>query len=905
MRSLIARLRSLWGGLRRRDQVEAEMAEEFRVHLEMRTEDLVRSGLSPADAARQARLEFGNSAHYRDEARASRGLHAFDEIRFSWLDLKLGFRMLVRYPGLTLVAGMAMAFGIWVGAGTFEVAMQVLRPDLPLPQGERIVGFQLWNTRTSEEARPTTADLLLWRERVTSVEQLGGYRSIRRNLVLGQEGGEPATIAEMSAAGFQVARVPPLLGRYLVEADEQPGVAAVAVIGYDLWQARFASDPTVVGRSIWVGGRLVEVVGVMPEGFAFPLNHGFWVPLHLDPHGEEVVHGTFARLVEGATAARAEAELAPLLAAMTDQDPEQYQFLEPLVLPYARAAFMIVPPRLRARLAMGVASTNLVPLLLLLIICANVALLTFARAASREAELVVRTALGASRRRIVVQLFAEALVLGGIATLVGLAGARFAVAWVVRVVEGLTGEQLPFWFRPDLSATTVVYAAILTLLGALLAGVLPALKVTRGTGARLKEMTAGGGGMKFGRFWTAVIVTQVAITVVFPAVAFFTQREGAGVTGADLGIRSEQYITAALRLERESGEGAEADTGAVFAARFANVRAELEDRLRAEPGILGVTYSSRLPRTYHGWNQIEMDAGAVEPMDERGHRIASATVELDYFDVLGVRVLAGRGFHSGDQAEDARAVIVNEAFIGQVLGGRNPLGRRLRYVATESNREPRDDGPWFEVVGVVQDLGTRTGYGEAGVYHPAGRGPAEPIQLLAHVGGPPEHFGPVLRRQAFLADPGLAVEDPAPLDGLLQADVEFYRFWSLLATGVSCIALLLALAGVYSVMAYTVSRRTREIGIRLALGASARQVARSVLARPLAQVGLGVFMGTALVALGPFVLESSPLLEEWVRKGLAVGGYAILMTAVCLLACVVPTRRALRVQPTEALRAET
>lgn len=164
---------------------------------------------------------------------------------------------------------------------------------------------------------------------------------------------------------------------------------------------------------------------------------------------------------------------------------------------------------------------------------------------------------------------------------------------------------------------------------------------------------------------------------------------------------------------------------------------------------------------------------------------------------------------------------------------------------------------------------------------------------------------PLLRRQAYLADPGLAVENAAPLDGLLQADVEFYRFWSLLAVGVSCIALLLALAGVYSVMSYTVSRRTREIGIRLALGARRAQVARSVLARPLTQVGLGVLMGTTLVALGPLFLESEPLLDVWARKAVAVAGYAILMTAVCLLACVVPVRRAVRVQPTEALRADS
>lgn len=883
------------------------MTEEFRQHQEMRAADLVRSGLSEGEAARQARIEFGFVEHHREEARAARGLGTLDQLRFSLLDLKLSCRMLVRYPGLTLVAGLAMAFGIWVGAGTFEVAMQVLRPDLRLPQGARIVGFLLSDTRTAGGAAITAGDLVVWRDRLESVEQVGGYRTIRRNLILGDEGGEPTTVAEMSAAGFSVARVAPLLGRPLIAADERPGALPVAVIGYQLWQNRFGGDPGVVGRHVRIGTTVAEVVGVMPEGFGFPIAHDFWVPLRLEAGSELPVQGGFARLRAGATPDRVEAELSALLRAMAEADQERYGHVEPLVIPFARAAFGIVSPRMRSQAAIAVASTNLVPLLLLLVICANVALLMFARAAAREAELVVRTALGASRQRIVAQLFAEALVLGVLATLVGLAGARFAVAWVVRVVEGLTGSSLPFWFRAELSMTTVLYAGVLTVLGALVAGVIPALKATRGTGARLKEMTAGGGGVRFGLTWTAVIVTQVAITVAFPAVAFFTQRDGKRVTASELGIPSEQYAAAALRLERRAGGGAATDTGVVFAARVAAVRAELEERLRGHPEVLGVTYASTAPRMYHGWNQIELDAEAIEPPDERGHRVASATVEPDYFEVLQAPILAGRGFHSGDLAAGTRAVVVNESFVRRVLGGRNPIGRRLRYVATESAREPRHDGPLYEIVGVVQDLGTRTGYGEAGVYHANRGGPAVPLHLLAHISGPPERLEPIVRREALRVDPGLTIEYVTPLDELLQADVEFYRFWFTLALGVSCVALLLALAGVYSVMSYTVARRTREIGIRLALGASARQVARSILARPLRQVALGVLLGGAFVgvlALGPLAVADTTEVAYWVKRTLAVGGYALLMAAVCLLACVVPTRRALRVEPTEALRAE-
>src|ERR671919_327413 len=247
--SLAARLRSLWRGLRRRSDVEAEMTEEFRLHLELRTADLVRSGLSRAEAARQARLEFGHAESYKQEGRESRGLKPFDELRVSWLDIKLGLRMLVKYPGLTLIGGLGRALAVAIGAGFF-VIMTAIFSGLPLDEGERVVAIETWDTEVNRRDGRILHDFVTWRDELKSVEDLGAFRNNARNLVAPDGPAEPVTVAEMTAAGFRVARVPPLLGRPLVEEDEQEGAPLVIVIGYDVWRTRFASDPAAGGRRL-------------------------------------------------------------------------------------------------------------------------------------------------------------------------------------------------------------------------------------------------------------------------------------------------------------------------------------------------------------------------------------------------------------------------------------------------------------------------------------------------------------------------------------------------------------------------------------------------------------------------------------------------------------------------------
>ena len=925
----VARLRSLWRGVRQRSDIEADMTEEFRSHVELRVHDLVQRGVSPDAARRQAILEFGSAEQFKHEGRASRGLRRIDDLRVSWLDFKLGFRMLARYPGLTLVGGLAMAFAIWIGAGTFELATQVIQPTIPLPDGNRIIAIRNWDLAASRPDPRLGHDLVEWRNALTTLRDVGAYRALERNLITGPGRGEPVEVAEISASAFRLVRVPPLLGRALVDADERPGAQPVVVIGHDVWQRRFAGDPDVIGRLVRLGGSQATIVGVMPEGFEFPVAQSFWVPLRINPNEFARREGppmrAFGRLAPGASMADAQAEIAALGARMSREFKDTHEHLRPQITPYAKSVVDV-----SGWLSVAVMTVNVPVALLLVLICGNVALLMFARAATRESEIVVRTALGAGRGRIIMQLFAEALVLGGVAAIVGLAAAGFGLRWVMGVVEAefLEGARLPFWFQDRLSPVTLLYAGVLTVLAAVISGVVPALKVTRAIGSRLKEATAGSGGLRFGGVWTAVIIAQVAVTVAFPAVAFFVRRDASQIEEVDVGFPTREFLSVRLEMDREPPPGTPQDSSmGAFRTRFRTTYRELERRIASEPGVARVAFADRLPLMYHPHRIVAVDEGGAAPINPQwpsGYRISSASVAPGYFETVNAPILSGRGFSASDHAidmgepgaPDARGgvVIVNQSFVRLVLGGRNPIGRRVRYLQLEEwdgpELENAKPGPWYEIVGVVRDIGMAIGADVgaqaesdpkvAGVYHVVAPGGVYPAHMAIHVAGDPAAFAPRLRAIATDVDPTLRLYKVMPLSNVTESELQFLSFWFRMLLGVAVVALTLALAGIYAVMSFTVARRTREIGVRVALGASAKRVAIAIFRRPLTQVAFGILGGMVIVGFFSRAVLGVPSAKE---IGIMVA-YAVLMLAVCLLACVVPTRRALRVQPTEALRSE-
>jgi predicted permease len=841
------------------------------------------------------------------------------------LDLKLGGRMLVKYPGLTVVGGLAMAFAICVGAVIFEVVTLLVYPTLPLAAGDRVVQIRNWDVAENGPDQRALHDFLVWRGALRSVTELGAWRDVTRNLIVAGGEARPVQVAEITASGFRIAEGTPLLGRVLVADDERAGASPVAVLGYDVWRTRFGSDLDVLGRPVQLGNEHATVVGVMREGFAFPVSHELWMPLRteiLDPaprSGPAIT--VFGLLAPSVTLEMAQAELTTLGRQAAIERPATHEHLQPRVRPYAK---LFSDPSAGDRRI--VLSINFFAILLLVLVCGNVALLLFARAATREGELAVRSALGASRRRLVAQLFAEALVLGGAAAVVGLAAADFALRnWGVTFLETNLG-RLPFWYDLRLSAATVVFAIGLTVLGSAIAGVLPALKVTRGMGSRLKQAAAGAGGLQFGGVWTVVIVVQVAITVAFPAVVYVEQWQLRHAQTFPAGFAAEEYLAVRIEMEAPGAQAANTESGPVAPRTpFASSLDELRRRVSAEPGVAGVTFVDRLPRTHHPDPRFELyddakvtaqsvreaSGNARPPLREAN----VAGIDPSYFEVLEAPILAGRAFNAGDLVPGARVAIVDQGFVDQVLDGRNAIGQPLRFVDDRADAAARASAPWFEVVGVVKELGmgapTEKGRA-AGFYVPVSPERLDRVNMMVHVrSGDPMLLGPQLREIAAAVDPSLRLSELQRVDEVTNDILWVVRLWLRVTIVMTATALLLSLAGIYAVLSFTVARRTREIGVRVALGASRSRVVGAIFRRPLSQVGVGILAGVALIAsVGSIAYTTDLPGADHLSAGLSLEqiamllAHATLMLGVCLLACVVPTRRALAVEPTVALRME-
>ena len=882
---------------------ESRTDEEFHFHVDMETERLVRAqGLSRDEARRRALAAFGGVQNHRETMREGRGTAWLGGLS---LDLKLGIRILLKYPGLTIVGGLAMAFGIWFGAVAFHLLGLVAGTTLPIPGGDRIVKIQNWDAKNLQEEDRVLYDYQLWRF-AKSITDIGAWRDASVNLVGADGGAQPAAAAEVTASAFRMIPTRPALGRILEESDQQGGAAPVVVLGHELWTARFDRDPGIVGRSVRLGSGFATVVGVMPEGYAFPVAHELWMPLRTDVAGVLPRNGAaitvFGRLAPGVTIEGAQAELTAFGKRLAAEQPATHADVQPHVIPYAQPGvdtsdMTVVRPLIYFFLVV-----------LMVVVCSTVALLLFARAATRETEILVRTALGASRRRIVTQLFAEALVLAGVAAVVGLGAAQFALTRFGKPYLEMNYGRLPFWYDFDLSPTTIAYALGLAVIGALVAGVIPARKITSGLGTRLRAGTAGGGGVSFGGVWTAVIVTQVALTVVLPAVAMLVRNESDRIASVDVGFPTREYLGVTLGIDAQTQETLSDEMRAALRTRLSGSAERLRQRLEGEPGVAGATLVDQAPLDYHSHRLLEV---ATLPGSTPAE-VSTAAIHPSYFDVLNAPILAGRAFAESDLRPDARVVIVDQGFADLVLGGRNPIGHHVRFTSNKASDSAAVE-PTYEIVGLVKELGMAHAVEpqrSAGVYLPILPGMYGDLSLLVHGRGDPVALGPRVRELAMAVDPALRIDQMLRVDQTVAPLVWFLDLWTRLIAGLTAVALLLSLSGIYAVLSYIVARRTREIGVRVALGSSARRVISSIFRRPLTQVSLGVMAGCVLIAMAAIGIQRTTQFSGTDIGGMSLGegfvlaGYAILMLGVCILACVVPTIRALRVQPTEALRAE-
>lgn len=838
---------------------------------------------------------------------------------FSTLDFTLAWRMLIRYPGLSVVSVLGMTVGIAIAAGAFTVVGAVTDAELPLPEGERVVSLLNWDASTSNRELRMLYDFTEWRG-ITSIEDLSITRTVQRNLIVDGHQPDTVTVAEISASAFRVARVAAFRGRYLLPEDERPEAPPAILIGHDEWVRRFAADPEIVGRSVQLGTTAYAIVGVMPEEFRFPLYHGYWIPWRLDAaaYGPRSGPGVniFGRLVPGVTIESAQAELSAIGQRVAATAPATHEHLRPRVTPYTYA-FNVMDDPLNV---LALYAIQLALVMLLAVICVNVAILVYARTATRQGEIAVRGALGASRRRIVAQLFVEALILAGIAATGGIGLASVALRQMSGSMLIIGGQVLPFWMTLHVSASGVLYVATLTVLAAAVIGVIPALKAT---GAqvltRLQTLSAGSGSrMQMGRVWTTLIVAQVAFTVAVLPTAMFHAWTALRFRTGDAGFASAEFLTAQLMLDRTAFAPTD-DGEREFTARFAATHRQLERRLEEEAVISDVTFS--MADAGDELAAVAEIEGREPPADlvdynivdgtKRGHLVRFNRIATDFFDAFEVPVIMGRGFQASDTgiaaARTIQGVLVNRTLVDTLLGGANPLGTRIRYVGRSHEADERDVvlDRWYEIVGVVPDFPTtRTLDVErvSRVYHAAAFGDVYPAELAVRVRShDASTFAGQLRETSAAVDPNLQLRGVYTAEWVLKREQGFMRLIGVTVMLVMLSVIVLSAAGIYAMMAFTVARRRREIGIRAALGADRNRILAGIFSRVLAQLALGAAAGL----LGAIGLEQLLEGEMFQRQGaVIVPVVVLLMTTVGVLAAIGPARQGLRIQPTEALREE-
>jgi putative ABC transport system permease protein len=890
LRRLLARFIAVF----RSKRADADLSREIESHLQLLEDKFMAEGMSAKEARRVARVAFGGVQQVKEHQREERSLGWLT----NWtLDAKLGLRMLVKHPGLSLVSVIGMALAITIATGYFAVFGMFLDTPLPLEEGDRMIAIQsrtMAGPDAGDTSDATALDYLYWREQLKTISELGAFKDETRNLLIDGRHAESITVAEITASGFNMARVAPMLGRPLLPEDERPGAPPVLVIGYDEWHRVFGEDREVLGRTVRLDDTTYTIVGVMPKRFGYPVHHQYWTPLHLTSIAAAAENTdrlrVIGRLADGATMTTARAELAAIGDRMAAAFPQRHAHVRPQILAYTRAFVGIESPEME----LGIRAVQLGVGLLLLIVAANVAVLIYARTATRLGEIAVRTALGARRTRIVAQFFIEALVLSGTAGIIALVVLRIALS-VARAYHATStdpSDRLPFWIDGlHFSAGVFVYVAALAIVAAVIIGALPALKATgRSVQNTLQHFSARAAGVRLGRTWTVLIILQVMIAVAAMPVAMHIAQKSTRA-----GIRKVSPSAAALIQGRltTSREG----------AKPADALPKLIERLKQEREVVAVSFAQSFPGRENG-GDFDLAEAELVPHKTVVLRTASDRISSELFSVLDVPLLAGRRFTVADERTGANTVVVDQVFADR-MGGGNVVGRRIRY--SNSSGDQTKWSEWYEIVGVVpafaSSLTVQNDFSPTlpRVFQAAAPETLKNVTLIVRINGSGAAFVPKLIDITASVDPTLRLERLEPVGQTWEHDQRAIAMVALVVIALVFSVLLLSAAGIYAMMSFILASRRHEIGIRTALGADARHLLLGIFGRAGAQLGVGVLVGMA-VAVGFDWAVPGGLMGE--RAIVFLPGVAIVMFTVGLFAAIGPARRSLAIEPAEALRDE-
>jgi len=803
-----------------------------------------------------------------------------------WQDLRYGARMLLKTPGLTLIAVLATALGISATTTIFSSADATMLRPFSFPNQERLaIVFERNPDAGIIRGSVSPGNVIKWREQSQTLQEVIVMRN-RDYILTGEGPPERYTSYGVSAAFFDALGVQPQLGRAFRRGEDEEGNAQVVVLRHSFWQTRFGGDPKIIGKQLLLDDKPFEVVGVAPKDFEFPFGGGeMWTPFVFEPrmkqdHGNHYLR-VMALLKPGATVAQASAELHNIAERIQKQFPDQEAghdaYAVALNDEYTRVAKIYVPALIGSAL------------FVLLIACSNVANLLLARAAARRKEMAVRLAIGASRWRLMRQLLTESVMLALIGGALGCLLAGWGIETLSKGIPTGMSKFIPGWNRLGLSYTVLTGAALISVLTGILFGLAPSWQATKtDLNQTLKEGGGKGAPGKGGRSGMshALVVVELALSLVLLIGAGLFVRSFIEVLRADMGINPDNVMTMNLELPRDKYlEG----------QQRRNFYEQLLRRVEALPGVTGAGAVDTLPMS-GGRNSGKFQI-VGQPAFERGKepltewRIATP----GYFAAIGVELRKGRLFSARDDAQAPRIALVNEAFAARYLKGADAVGQRFGLGGATSGSS--------EIVGVVANvMEDDTGAApEPGVYFPFAQTPSLQMTLVIRAPGAHTQIAPAVRTELAALDPRLPLSEVKTMEQVVyeRRSPKVMMMWMLVIFG--AMALLMAAVGTYAVMAYAVSQRIHEIGVRMALGALPADILKLVLRRGLSLALLGVGLGLA----GAFALTRA-------LKGILYGvtatdpltfiGVSLLLALVASLACYLPARWAMKVDPMAALR---